>query len=65
MKVHFQILEIMYAYMVNTFSEVWMNRVWLPNLLVVSCTGRMFFSLFPFAPENFVSRDGFGRPVPR
>ena len=22
-------------------------------------------SLFPFEPENLVSRDGFGRPVPR
>ena len=25
----------------------------------------MFFSLSPFAPENLVSRDGFGSPVPR
>ena len=25
----------------------------------------MFFSLSPFAPESFVSRDGFGSPVPR
>ena len=25
----------------------------------------MYFSLFPFAPENLVSRDGFGRPVLR
>ena len=24
-----------------------------------------FFSLSPFAPENLVSRDGFGRPVQR
>ena len=24
-----------------------------------------FFSLSPFAPENLVSRDGFGSPVPR
>ena len=23
------------------------------------------YSLFPFTPENLVSRDGFGRPVPR
>ena len=23
------------------------------------------FFLFPFAPENLVSRDRFGRPVPR
>ena len=25
----------------------------------------MNISLFPFAPENLVSRDGFGSPVPR
>ena len=25
----------------------------------------MHFSLSPFVPENSVSRDGFGRPVPR
>ena len=24
----------------------------------------MMFFLFPFAPDNLVSRDGFGRPVP-
>ena len=27
--------------------------------------GKMYFSLFPFAPENLVSRDGFGSPVSR
>ena len=26
---------------------------------------RTYFSLSPFAPENLVSQDGFGRPVPR
>ena len=26
---------------------------------------KMNFSLFPFAPENLVSRDRFGSPVPR
>ena len=26
---------------------------------------KISISLFPFAPENLVSRDGFGRPVPR
>ena len=26
---------------------------------------KYFFSLYPFAPENLVSRDGFDRPVPR
>ena len=25
----------------------------------------MNISLFPFAPENLISLDGFGRPVPR
>ena len=37
------------------------NRVRLPILLVVSLTGK----ISPFAPENLVSRDGFGSPVPR
>ena len=35
------------------------------NLLVVSGTGKMNISLSPLAPENLVSQDGFGRPVPR
>ena len=37
----------------------------LTILLVVSWTGEMNFSLSAFAPENLVSRDGFGSPVPR
>ena len=28
-------------------------------------TGKIMFPLSPFAPENLVSREGFGRPVPR
>ena len=56
----------MYVCMAITYSSVLINRVRLPILLVVSSTGRMiFFPLFPFAPENLVSRDRFGRPVPR
>ena len=34
-------------------------------LLVVSLTGKMNISVFPFVPENLVSRDGFGSPAPR
>ena len=41
------------------------NRVRLPILLDVSWTGKMIFSLSPFAPEKLVSRDGFGSLVPR
>ena len=26
---------------------------------------KVFFSVSPFAPENLILRDGFGRPVPR
>ena len=52
-------------YIVSTFSRVWINRVWLPILLVVSCTGKNFFPLSPFAHENLVSRDRIGPPVPR
>ena len=37
----------------------------LPILHVVSWIGEMNISLSAFAPENLVSRDGFGSPVPR
>ena len=46
-------------------ARVRINRVKLPILLVASCAGKMNISLFSFAPENLVSRDGFGSPVPR
>ena len=51
--------------MVITYSRVLINRVRLPILLVVSCTGKMNIPLSPYVPENLVSRDGFSRPVPR
>ena len=51
--------------MVITYSRVWINRVRLPILLVVSLTGKMNTPLSPCVPENLVSRDGFSRPVPR
>ena len=56
-----------YAYMgtVTHIARVWINRVRLPILLVVNWTGKMNISLSAFAPENLVSRDGFGIPVPR
>ena len=46
---------------------VWSSHIArvLPILLVVSSTGKMNISLSSFAPENLVSRDGFGSPVPR
>ena len=50
---------------IRHISRVWINRVGLPILLVVSWTGKMNVSLSPFAPDNLVSRDGFGRPAPR
>ena len=34
-------------------------------LLVVSWTGKIIISLSAFAPDNLVSQDGFGSPVPR
>ena len=52
--------------MVTHIARVWINRVRLPVLLVVSSTGKMNISLSAFGPEKMVSRDGFGsRPVPR
>ena len=55
----------MYVWSSHYIARVRINRVRLPILFVVSSTGKMFFSLSPFAPENLVSRDGIGSPVPR
>ena len=55
----------MYVCMVITYSKRRINRVRLPILLVVSRTRKYIISLSPFAPENLVSRDGFGSSVPR
>ena len=41
--------------MVITYSRVWMNRVRLPILLVVSSKGKLNILLFPYAPENLAS----------
>ena len=43
----------MYVRMVITLSRVWINRVWLPILLVVSWTGKMSFSLSPVRAWEF------------
>ena len=56
--------------MLNSIFDVYMyvcmiNRVRLPILLVVSQTVKIVFSLSSLAPENLVSRDRFGSPVPR
>ena len=52
-------------FMVTHVARVRINRVRLPILLVFSLTGTMNISLSAFAPENLVSRNGFGSPVPR
>ena len=48
----------MYVWSHIHIARVWINRVRLPILLVVSRTGKMNVSLFAFAPENLVTRDG-------
>ena len=50
---------------VTHIARVRIKRVRLPILHVVSWTGKMNISLSTFAPENLVSRDGFGSPVRR
>ena len=55
----------MYDVLSSHIARVRINRVRLPILLVISLIGKMNSSLSPFAPENLVSRDGFGSPVPR
>ena len=49
---------------ITHIARVWINRVRLPILLVVRSTGKIDISLSAFVSENFVSRDGFGSPVP-
>ena len=44
--------HIMHACMVTHIARVWINRVRLPVLHVVSWTGKMNISLSTFAPEN-------------
>ena len=51
--------------MVAHIAGVWINRVRLPVLHVVSSKGKMNISRSAFVPENLVSQDGFGSPVPR
>ena len=54
--------SVMYG---HTHSKSTINRVRLPILHVVSWTRKINIALSAFAPENLVSRDGFGSPVPR
>ena len=54
-----------YCRVTNIARRVWINRARLPRLLVVRWTRKMNISLSAFAPQNLVSRDGFGSPVPR
>ena len=50
----------------HIIARVWINRVRLPILLVVSYTGKINIPLSAFVPENLVSRDGgFDSLVPR
>ena len=54
-----------YVCMATYIARVWINWVRLPILLVVSGTGKINIPLSAFVPENLVSQDGFGSPVPR
>ena len=51
-----------HSYMVITLSRVYINRI---RLTWSADQGKHFISMSSFAPENLVSRDGFGSPVPR
>ena len=50
---------------ITCHSTVWINRVRLSTLLLVSWTEKNHISLSPFAPENLISWDRFSSPVPR
>ena len=51
--------------MVTLLARVWINRVRLLIMHVISWTGKIDICVSAFAPENLVSRDGLGSPVPR
>ena len=57
-------------YILSSCSADWASTSTVTNpscgtaSLLHRFTGKMIFSLFPSAPENLISRDGFGRPVP-
>ena len=53
-----------YVCMVTHIPRGWINRARLPILHVVSSTRKMNIYLSALAPENLVSRDGSGSPVP-
>ena len=51
---------------ITYYSRVWIN----PGKVAIPARGQLnkekqYFAVFPFAPENSVSLDRFGRPVPR
>ena len=50
---------------ITHIARVWINRVRLLILLVVSSIRKMNISQSAFVPEKLVLRDGFGSPVPR
>ena len=58
-------LVVLSSMVTHIARRVWINRERLPILHVISSTGKINISLSAFVPENFVSRDGFGSPVPR
>ena len=55
----------MFVCMVTHVTRVWINRVKFANPARGQLNREMSVSLPPFAPENLISRDGFGSPVPR
>ena len=50
--------------MVIIYNSVWSNPVRL-QVSILPDAGKINFPLSPFGPENLVSRNRFGRPVPR
>ena len=55
----------MYGWMVITYSKSKDHPGKVANPVRGQLDREMNISLSPFAPENSISRDGFGSPVPR
>ena len=55
---------VMFVCMVTHIARVWINRVRLPIMLVVSWTEKINISLSAFAPKNLVRETGSAVPSP-
>ena len=57
--------DVLYVWSSHVARVIRINRVRFSIPARGQLNRDFFFFLSPFAPENLVSRDGFGSPIPR